>query len=258
MAQPMTHDDGALAFSNLDQPQAPLSAVTVLPPSSQDDDEWADESPSTKRFNAFDLATALAAMDHVDELEDDELTLALGANDRGTFSTVPSNGPRPRGDDDPTLDVPSPPIPADLPSPLGNEETAIVARGRAKKVLEETLTLRHLGVDRDEEPLLANAPSIAPDTCRPSTPGSMAQVEPLALAGVVPANDVPASEARIASTGRMHERFISPEEVTAARLTRQALRDARAAEQQTRALVLAIWTIAVAMAVLLTYILATS
>lgn len=58
-----------------------------------------DEPPATMRLGAFELAFAIATMEF--------------ANDEGD---------RPIADDDPTIELPAPRIPAGVPSPLGDEE----------------------------------------------------------------------------------------------------------------------------------------
>lgn len=92
-------------------------AVSPVDPSSDYaiTNEMVEPPPSTKRFAAGDLACALAAM---------------------------------KIDDEPTINLPVPPIPPGTPSPLGDD------------VVDETLTLGDLGIDHDDDfPVLPHPPA---------------------------------------------------------------------------------------------------
>jgi hypothetical protein len=197
-------------------------------------DNTCDTAAPTKRFNAIDLATALAAMDQADSV-DEESTLTVNPEDhrtllastRGAESTFRGNtAQRPSTDDEPTLDVPSPPIPEGIPSPLGDDDDAPpIAAGEIPKWLpNETLSLDDLGLAFDDElPLLTGGASIGPES-EPAVIG-----EPL-----------------------------SPETGKGVRSNRQALRVERASGRPTRSILMVFWTITVAIAAVFTYVLVTA
>ena len=129
------------------------AAVMSSPPNAPVFDRVGAETQpnaATKRYDARDLANALARMTEVDG---DDATL-VPAGPAGLRRAGPL-----ASDDVATLEAQAPVIPPGVPSPLGDDDATIHERAFQSSGAIESFTLEDLGFDGDE--LLA---AVAPST----------------------------------------------------------------------------------------------
>lgn len=115
-----------------------VAATETTPPPPMTDDAF-EAAPPTQRLTAFELAYVVAGMN---DAPDDEPPAASRDEDA-----------HPSTEDRPTLESIAPPIPASVPSPLGDDDAGLAAEDADEPEVEsrnDGVALRDLALDLDE------------------------------------------------------------------------------------------------------------
>jgi len=241
-----------------------------------------DEPPPTKRFRAFDLQEALAAMDVAENESsssaaslDPDSTLTVSAEEnrrllRQAFMKTNMEQQRrcarPNTDDEPTIDAPSPPIPPGIPSPLGDDDEQPEYQSAIAKICSRPTEAPKWSPAQLDLDLELDWASIMVPTPESESSGIRARAinaPPIPDDIPLPADEPPPQREgggdRISlDYHRTSPGSVSPETIRAVISSRQAVRQGRADERRTWMIVAGIWVFALLVAGLFAFLLMTT